>query len=212
MEPPTHKLRQRDVLDGMSGDIRERTKGGACWGLSVRWLVDCVSAGPSVAGLAMTEGFATREGAVAHADFSRQKLTTASYSDNICNSTLMMSSGRLYAEHKATYSAALLADVAIPIINTISIATAAFGGKFYGLIIFPAKRSAHAISIAYTRNVWALFDPNFGTWTIAGNSTIAGDRTKATNRLIRLLRDIFRHYGGTRIVTLYTVRRIFTVS
>ncbi|MCA9706705.1 MAG: hypothetical protein KDK70_12710 [Myxococcales bacterium] len=191
MDEPKHPLRQGNLLKGMTSDLRK----GACWGLSVQWLLECVSGSPSVAGLAMTVGTTAYEAILRHAEHANEFLAGTDDDASIGNCTLILSGMKLDAVRRD------IVDTKGHLTTAVSIIAAMDERIFHGLIVLSCPRGRHAMAVANYRNTWALFDPNFGTWTYAGCAM------GAPTSFSRLLVDVFEYYAVTE-VKLFTIHRL----
>ncbi|CAB3775851.1 hypothetical protein LMG28614_00096 [Paraburkholderia ultramafica] len=202
MEQPTFVFKQGDLLKGMTSSLKK----GACWGLTVRWLRDCFSGGPSVAGLGINHGTTGHEALIDHSERANQFLSGISGDSQIANGIVMLSSGRLDGardsriDNPAGSSAGLLSmSKAISITSALS----SDGNNYFGMIVFTCAIGRHAMAVVKWRNVWALFDPNYGTWTYAGDAQGAPPKFSA------LLKDNFDSYKVTE-VKLFNITRLTT--
>ncbi|ASW03528.1 YopT-type cysteine protease domain-containing protein [Paraburkholderia aromaticivorans] len=201
MEQPTFVFRQNDLLRGMTSDLAK----GACWGLSVKWLRDCFSGGPSVAGLGITHGLTASEGLKDHAQYGNQFLSNSSDDNNLSNGIVMLSQGRLDGERDTDADNPVAPGMlSLGRAMSISATLTKANGNYFGMVIFACSFGRHAMAVTKWRNVWALFDPNFGTWTYVGDS-----RGGAPAKFATLLKDNFDTYKVTD-VKLLKIKRLFT--
>jgi hypothetical protein len=202
MEQPTFVFKQGDLLKGMTSSLKK----GACWGLTIRWLRDCFSGGPSVAGLGINNGTTAQEALIDHAERANQFLSGVSGDSQIPNGIVMLSLGRLDGARdsridNATGSSAGVLSIGKAISITSALSTD--GANYIGMIVFTCAIGRHAMAVTKWRNVWALFDPNYGTWTYAG------DANGAPTKFSTLLKDNFDSYKVTD-VKLYKITRLTT--
>ncbi len=181
MKTPNHKFVQKELLKGMTSSLGK----GACWGLSVRWLQECISSGPDVAGLAMKTGTTAHEALMSQAEHGNQFLSGMSDDDSIFNCTFMLSQNTLIANRSPISDTGEHMNTAVSIIAAMQSNT-----YHYGLIVFSCAKGRHAMAITNRCNSWSLFDPNFGTWFFTGNH-----EGGAPFSFSELLVDNFSHYS-----------------
>ncbi|CAD6552065.1 hypothetical protein LMG28727_05333 [Paraburkholderia kirstenboschensis] len=201
MEQPTFVFKQGDLLKGMTSSLRA----GACWGLTVKWLRDCYSGGPSVAGLGITHGTTAHEALIDHANRANQFLSGSSDDSNLSNGIVMLSLGRLDGVRDTNADANIGAGAGMLSLRkamSITAALTSVDGNYFGMIVFACPIGRHAMAVTKCRNVWALFDPNYGTWTYAGDASGAPPKFPA------LLKDNFDSYKVTEVKLLKITRLI----
>lgn len=199
MEKPTIAFEQGPLLKGMTSSL----KAGACWGLAVTWLRECYSAGPSVAGVSLTHGTTAHEALLQHAKYANQFLTGVNDDNNILNGVTMLSNGSLGGDRDSYFDSFRTNGVALSVGRGPAITTAMSvqPANYFGLLVISLIGGRHAMAVAQYRNVWAFFDPNYGTWTYPGKANGAPVQFR------KLLEDNFEIYKVTE-VKLFKIERL----
>jgi YopT-type cysteine protease-like protein len=198
MEQPTYKFRQTDLLKGMTSALQN----GACWGLTMAWIESCDAAGPSAAATALGQGTAALEALIAHSERGNQFLSGASGDNNILNGVVMLSKGKFDAARDTQADGAVSSRAGVSQSKSMAIVAALLSNvdDYYGLIIITLAAGRHAIAVTKRGRDWALFDPNYGTWSYSGD--------EALTKFPALLKDNFDGYKVTE-VNLFKLTRMF---
>lgn len=156
--PTTYEFMQSNLLRGMTSSLRN----GACWGLCIKWLEECVSKGPVGASLSLFYGTSALEAVIKHHTCASCFLPDQSDEFNIWNTTLALSRGRFMTElHPNIYYPSHLHS-AVSIIAQMSNKE-----NYYGLLILTMNGGRHAITVTKKNDFWTIFDPNYGSWIIS---------------------------------------------
>lgn len=191
MRPPLYKFKQSALLRGITSNLHS----GACWGLSMRWLMEAKVEGPHRASYSMKMESCASEAIINHSKFANEFLPSLSPIENDLNCSFMLGGGHVEVascnfEYDIDYDNNAMSVVR----NMLS------SSSFSGLILIKCPRGRHAIAVSKWGGFWSLFDPNLGAWIISSHPTFPKPI------FIFMLIDIFKYYK----VSSLRMHRIFS--
>lgn len=195
IKEPDILFNQNHFLKGMTSPLRN----GACWGISIRWLQECIRKGPAFASHILQKGFPPLEAIINHDRHANEFVACSNMNpeDQICAVSFALSAQRfpLETEPCIISSTGGHYNIAASTINAIHKINEK--NSFYLMIIQCGARfrwDRHAIAIAKVGAFWAIFDPNLGTWILIGR------KEQPPRNFLRLLVDHFRYYQAKKVL------------